>query len=154
MIQRVQTLLLLAAFLLAMACLMGSLGTFVNEGLTEARMFNLWLTKADGSHDLRVAPLFCLLILSATMQLIAIFMYKRRPAQARLCLLATVPLVLWYLLWAAYAFAGIAGLGAEAVYHPHWMRCFLPLLSFAFTLFARRCILADERLVRAADRIR
>lgn len=154
MIQRVQTLLLLAAFLLVMACLMGSLGSFVNEGLTEARMFNLWLTKADGSHDLRVAALFCLLILSATMQLMAIFMYKRRPAQARLCLLATVPLVLWYLLWAAYAFAGVAGVAASAVYHPAWVKCVLPLLSAVFTLWARSRVLADERLVRAADRIR
>ena len=154
MIQRVQTLMLLAAFLLAMACLMGSLGTFVNEGLTEARMFNLWIAKADGSRDLRVAPLFCLLILAATMQLIAVFMYKHRPTQARICLLATVPLVLWYLLWAAYAFAGIAGVGANDVYHPTWGRCVLPLFSTVFTLWARRCILADERLVRAADRIR
>jgi len=154
MIQRIQTLLLLVAFLLVMACLMGPLGTFVNEGLTEARMFNLWLTKADGAHDLRVAPLFCLLVLSATMQLFAVFMYKHRPTQARLCLLATVPLVLWHLLWVAYAFAGVAGMGAAAVYHPAWGRCVLPLLSCIFTLWARRRVLADERLVRAADRIR
>lgn len=153
MIQRVQTLYLVAAFVCCMVSLMSLLGTFVNEGLTEARMFSLWLTDSHGAHDLRVAPLFCLAIIAATVQLLTIFLYKNRRMQARVCWLAVVPLLLWYMLWAAYGFAGIAGVSGTAVYRPTYA-CVFPLLSLIFTLMARRGIMADERMVRAADRIR
>ncbi len=136
-----------------MVCLTSPLGAFVNEGLTEARMYNLWITAQNGSHDLIVAPLFCLLIIAATVQLIAIFLYRRRPMQARLCWLAMVPLVLWYLLWTVYGMAGINNVADGCTYHPAYSVA-LPFISLVFTVLARRGIMHDERLVRAADRIR
>ena len=153
MIQRIQSVYLLAAFICCMVCLTSPLGTFVNEGLAEARMYNLWITLQNGAHDMLVAPLFCLLILAATVQLITIFLFRRRPMQARLCWLAAAPLVLWYLLWAAYSLAGWGCVPAGCTYRPA-ASVALPFVSLVLTVLARRGILRDERLVKAADRIR
>ncbi len=79
--------------------------------------------------------------LSAVLSGYTIFIYKRRLIQARLCLLGIFLIFAWYILL--------------AVYQGYLMTIdALPMVNAMLIFFARRGILADEKLVRAADRIR
>ena len=78
---------------------------------------------------------------SAALSLYTIFIYKRRMLQARLCLCGVAVVLVWYVLLAV--FQGYAT-NIDA----------LPMVNAILIFLARRGIIADERLVRAADRIR
>ena len=79
--------------------------------------------------------------LSAILSVYTIFIYKQRPRQAKLCLLGILLVFVWYILLAVYQ-------GYVTTIDS------LPMVSAIFIFLARKGILADEKLVRAADRIR
>ena len=91
--------------------------------------------------------LFGIQILASAIALIAIFMFKQRPLQATMCLFAILVNILWYV-----AFAVLIQLGALPETLP--LTATLPIIAAIFCLMARRGVLADEKLVRAADRLR
>ena len=91
--------------------------------------------------------LFGIQILASAIALIAIFMFKQRPLQATLCLAAIIVNFAWYIVLAVLI---QQGLQAEAL--P--LTASLPIIAAIFCLLARRGIIADEKLVRAADRLR
>lgn len=153
MLQRIQSVYLFLAAVATVVCLCLPVGTYAAvEGVCVATEYNLWLSFADGGHSLTVWPLFVVLVLEAALSLYAIFCYHNRMAQARLCVFGSLLVIGWY---AVYAVMGLAmGCGIEgASFSPSW-EAVLPAVSFALLLLARRAIMADERLVRAADRIR
>ena len=90
---------------------------------------------------------FVIQILASAISLIAIFLYKRRPLQATLCLVAIVVNLCWYI-----SFAVLIQQGKLAETLP--LTASLPLIAAILCLMARRGIIADEKLVRAADRLR
>lgn len=112
MIQRKQTVFLLLAAILAVVCLVVRLQ---------------WIDVVQG--------------LSAALSVYTIFLYKKRPQQARLCLAGLALVFVWYVLLAVYQG------------YVETIDC-LPMVNAILILLARRGILADEKLVRAADRIR
>lgn len=75
MIQRKQTLFLLAALILNIICLCLPLGHFVADGNinSTSTMFNLWITMPNGSHNYSVWALFATLLITCPISLIAIF---------------------------------------------------------------------------------
>ena len=79
--------------------------------------------------------------LSAALSVYTIFIYKNRPLQAKLCLLGIGLIFVWYILLAVRQ--GYL-LTVDAI----------PMVNAMLIFMARRGILADEKLVRAADRIR
>ena len=118
MIQRKQTVFLLLAAVLAVVCLV-------------ARWE--WIDILQG--------------LSAVLSGYTIFIYKKRPLQAKLCLVTILIHFAWYIALAALIHQGKADQNLPIV------ACF-PLIAAILCFMARKAILADERLVRAADRIR
>ena len=112
MIQRKQTIFLLLAAILAVVCLVVRLQ---------------WIDIVQG--------------LSAVLSVYTIFIYKRRPLQAKLCLLGLFLIFVWYVLLAVYQ-GYVQTIDA------------LPMVNAIFIFLARKGILDDEKLVRAADRIR
>lgn len=82
-----------------------------------------------------------LLVLSTVLSAYTIFLYRRRIMQARLCLAGMFILLAWYV--------GVAALEGEASIVES-----LPMVSVILIFMARKGILDDEKLVRAADRIR
>lgn len=82
-----------------------------------------------------------LLAASAVLSVYTIFQYKRRIFQARLCLGGLFVLLAWYI--------GVAVLEGEASLVES-----LPMVAVILIFLARKGILDDEKLVRAADRIR
>lgn len=148
MIQRKQTLFLLAAVVLIVTCMcMQGATLFSDSGIDFARVYNLWLTDGQGHHSFQSIPLFVCLLLGALLSLVDIFLYTRRKWQATLCLVGMFLLVGWYVLLAVLpqAVGGIIQLEWPAV---------LPAISIVMLFLARKGILADEKLVRSLDRIR
>ena len=92
-------------------------------------------------------PLFVIQALASALSLYTIFIYKKRPLQAKLCMVTILIHFAWYILLAALIHQGKADQNLPIV------ACF-PLIAAILCFMARKAILADERLVRAADRIR
>ncbi len=150
MIQRKQTIYLFLAFVAIVCCLCMQVGSFepVNMG-TSAEMYNLFvISDKDGAPA--VWPLFTILLVVAPVTLVTIFLFKKRKVQARLCVVCQVLCLAWCI---AYAVMGW-GVGIEnTTFHPAFAAV-LPVCAMILLALARAGILADERLVRAADRIR
>lgn len=157
MIQRIQTIYLLLAVVLSVACLCMQIGTFSVDGMAVAREYNLWVMHVDNAPEhhfsFATVPLFVVLLLSAALGLYSIFAYRNRITQARFCVFNMLLVVGWYILYAVYGFVLIDA-GGNPVYFAPSFPAALPAVAFVFHLLARRGIMADERLVRAADRIR
>lgn len=96
-------------------------------------------------------PLFLLALLASSLCAFTIFKFKHRPLQARFSVLAAILFLLWYpAVLLVNKFMMPSGLQFDIV--NVWGA--LPAVSFVLCLMARKGILNDERLVRAADRIR
>ena len=149
MLQRKQTLFLLAALILTIVCLCIPVATFVPQTMgASEQMYNLWIADAKGGHDLSVWPLFAILLLSTPFNVAAIFGYKNRKLQARFCLFLELLMLGWYAVYAVFS-----QVADRDTFHVT-LAAALPLVSLILYVLARRAILADEALVRAADRIR
>lgn len=147
MIQRKQTLYLLAALIVTIVCLCLPIASLKASGMDpDGVVTNLWIRSNAGSSFLAF-PLFVLLLLTCPLILWTIFKYHQRLFQAKLCVVNAVLVVLWH---AYYAFLYFTSATTIA---PRFASC-LPVIAFIFYLMARHAILSDEKLVRAADRIR
>lgn len=150
MIQRKQTIYLLLALIAVSACLCMQIGSFEPSTMgAPLQMFNLFVI-GDGAQVPAVWPLFSILVLTATLILLTIFAYKNRKRQARLCVLNILLCLAWA---AAYAVIGWV-VGVENTTFRPELGAALPVVAVILLVMARNGILADERLVRATDRIR
>ena len=86
MIQRKQTLFLLAAIIMTVICLCMQIGSFKAAGLEVARVYNLWFTDPLGKHHFDTWPLMAVLLPTAVIGTYAIFLYHNRKVQALFCL--------------------------------------------------------------------
>ena len=90
------------------------------------------------------------MLVTFPVSVLTIFKFHDRVLQARLCVVNIVLMILWYADYLAYAF----WLNPEGTtFKPAFAAC-LPLVTIILYLLARAGIIADEKLVRAADRIR
>lgn len=152
MIQRKQTLFLLLAVISAIVCLCLPLGQFTagNALGGSSTMYNLWIVRPDGVHDFSVWVLFAILLVTCPISLIAIFSYKNRMVQSRFCMFNILLLLGWYVVMAAMTLNTKEAAGGFNIFIPSA----LPAVSMVLHFMARKAILADEALVRSADRIR
>lgn len=150
MIQRIQTLYMLVAVIVTSVCLCIPVGAIEPLGMGAwPQVYNLWVDTGDACLY-GVWPLFALQLLSIPCAIAAIFLYRQRKLQARVCLLCVGLLLLWYVCYFAYAYGLYSDLGT---FHIRF-GAGLPIVAVILYLMARHAILADERLVRSADRIR
>lgn len=150
MIQRKQTIFLLLAAVFGVLSLCMQLATISFEGLTTYRVFSLWAIGSNNASSFIPCPLFILMLLSATVSLCTIFLYKRRLLQARLCMVNIFIMVLWYIAMIVVS----KKLAPDAMNFHLEMASSFPAVVAILLFMARKGILSDERLVRAADRIR
>ena len=92
---------------------------------------------------------FVILLLASSIDLLTIFIYKQRMRQAALCLVSLFVYIAWYVALIVYS----KQTAPDAAFHLSW-ETVLPMVAAILTLMARKAIIADEKLVRAADRIR
>ena len=156
MIQRKQTIYLFLAVVLSVVCLCLPLGSIELQSMgLEPVLYNLSLViphNNTASYDFSYCPLFVLLAIPTIIALVAIFLYRNRPLQARLCAFNLLFLLLWMLLLAYHKFFGFSAF--KPCTFQQTLTSYLPFLAAVCNYLAFKGIRADERLVRAADRIR
>lgn len=152
MIQRKQTIFLLLAIILTVVCLCLPLASFTPESAVGGKsvMYNLWITSPDGAYDFSVWALFAILLITCPVSIVAIFSYRNRITQSRFCMFNMLLTLGWYVVFAVMAFNVQEAGNKLAVSFP----AVLPVISLILYFMARKAILADEALVRSADRIR
>lgn len=152
MIQRIQTVYLILAVVLTFACVCLQIGTFDVAGHIVAREYNLMIVNNDApEHQFDTLPMFTVLVVSTFLGIYSIFAYGNRIAQARFCTFNILLIVGWYILYAVYSRILLGN--ASWSFSPSVSAVF-PFVALIFYLLARRGIIADEKLVRSADRIR
>ena len=153
MIQRIQTIYLLAAFCLCIGCLCMPIAHFMPvQADGPVDMYNLWLVSEEGGHLFYFCPvLMGILVLVATAVFLDVWLYRRRTLQMRVATLAMILLVCWCIAYGILCHMLTAEL--EASWRPHWTAA-LPPVSLILTYLAFRGILRDEMLVRSLDRLR
>ena len=149
MIQRIQTLYLLAVVALGIALIWLPVLQFVSPEGTDLQVYEL---SAIGGVPLRgIWGLTVTTVLIPLLALVDIFLYKKRLLQARLNIFTVLLCLGYYGVLAIYVWQAQLALGVEWHVLP-WAS--FPLVCMVLTLMATRRILKDEALVRAADRIR
>ena len=150
MIQRKQTVFLFLALLATIACLCLPVGSFEPQGMgTENQLMNLWINETNGGRNFSVRALFAILLVTCPINTFAIFDYHNRKRQARFCMFSMLMIIGWYIVYGVFSQVLMPGF----TFHVGFAAC-LPLIAFILLWLARHSILADEALVRAADRIR
>ncbi len=152
MIQRIQSLFLLIAVVCMVVCLCNPIGVFVPDALKPGiELYNLWAVNPDeGVRIFSYWPLFALLLLATTVTLFTIFAYKNRKRQAKMCVTSILLTMAWYIAFVVY---GYILEPKDTKFYPAILAA-LPLVAVILLFMARSRIIADEKLVRAADRIR
>lgn len=150
MIQRKQSVFLLLAAVFGILAICMQLATVSFEGLITYRIFSLWAIGQNGAASYEPCPLFILMLLSTTLSVFTIFLYKRRPLQARLCMVNIFIMILWYIAMIVVS----KQLSPDALNFRLEIASSFPAVVAILLFMARKGILADEKLVRAADRIR
>ena len=149
MIQRIQTLYLLAVVALGISLLWLPVVQLVTP---EEVNLQVWEMSALGGVPLKgLWGLTLTTVLIPLLALIDIFLFKKRLLQARLNIFTVLLCLGYYGVLAIYIWQAKLALGVEWHILP-WAS--FPLVCMVLTLMATRRILKDEALVRAADRIR
>ena len=150
MIQRIQTLYLLAVVALGVALIWLPVIQFVTP--EEAAELQIWELSALGGVPLQGWwGLSVATMLIPVLALVDIFLFKKRLVQARLNIFTVLLCLGYYGVLAIYIWQAKLALGVDWHILP-WAS--FPLICMILTLMATRAILKDEALVRAADRIR
>ena len=153
MIQRIQTIYLLAAFALCIGCLCMPVAHFVvNDSGETVDMYNLWLVSEEGKHLFSFCPaMMGILVITATAIFADIWLFTRRAFQMRLATISMILLVAWYITYGGISY--LLSVEMEALWRPHWTAS-LPAAAIILLYLAFRGILKDEMLVRSLDRLR
>mgnify|MGYP001068066337 CR=1 FL=1 len=152
MIQRIQS-----AYLLLVVVLMGvtmgmPLGIYIGKAGNAATLYAYGLDIAGVQQDSSCWGIFAIALLSAITAFATIFLYKNRKLQIRLTIFNILVCIGWYATFAAFVLSYKEQLASNA------FNCntgaILPLVAIILDLLAIRGIRKDERLVKAADRLR
>ena len=153
-IQRWQSVFLLITFALRACFSFLSLGQVqtadVSYNFTACGFYPEGInTAAVSPAPLLTWPLFILSIASTSLAFICIFLYKKLNLQIGLALLEII------LIMATIAIAYYYGNCSFENVACSWSALALaPVLALISAIFARRCMRADRRLLRSADRLR
>jgi len=122
---------------------------------TDAMVYNLGIVKGDGGMSFSgvCLPLFLLLSVSTVISLATIFLFKNRKLQMSLCAIASLFTALWCVDYALLAFGVVAIPEVEGEMGVKFAAC-LPVVALILQLMARKGVSDDEKLIKAADRIR
>lgn len=151
MIQRIQTIFLLAVAVLSGLLLTGNLVQLSTPGGT---LFNLGfngLSENGGEVIQRLWPLAVILVLVPILAVTAIFLYKNRSLQMRLTMVVLLLSLGTIILGAFYALTFDRKIDVTLVWT---VKAVFPLLSAILAWLAYRAILRDEVKVRSYDRLR
>ena len=152
MIQRIQTLFLLgAAAVFALMLFMPLAGILTDGGVTYM-VLSKGLQKEGGDVLVQTWPFFILVLVSAVLPFLNLFMYKNRKLQIRFCVYGIIlgfgMIGLMYYFWVV--------IFRQLDVDSYWLRIpvIFPVVAIILTYLAFRGIRKDEILVRSMDKIR
>jgi hypothetical protein len=157
MIQRIQTIYLLVAIAINAFIYSLTLATFNYKGLSNVfSLFGL-LDRETGEMLFENSLIPVLSISSILVSLLAVFLFKKRSLQVKTAQLALffqtafVASIFYFVDQVSSKLAASANIAVDVVYESgSW----LALFPFIFLFLAIKSIKKDEKLIRAADRIR
>lgn len=155
MIQRKQTLFLLLAIIAYAVCLFMPIASVEPKAMgVDTLIYNLGLV-SDGGVKVSntLLPLFLDLVVCVVLALVTIFKYKNRKAQMSLCSITMLFSLLWYIDYVLIYLGMIPVAEVEGAMEVKFAAC-LPFISIILVAMAKKGINDDEKLVKAADRIR
>ena len=152
MIQRIQSLYLLAVAALMIAAPFTPLAYFVG-GVEEYKLFAFSLKSAEVTHS--TIYMGIIVALSAIVPTVTIFLFKNRMLQIRLCAVELVLLAGAEIFMAIYYYLSNR-MFSMMEFHTQGFRIAIifPLVALILDYLALRAIFKDETLVRSLDRIR
>lgn len=155
MIQRKQTIYLFFCIICFIVCAVAPLGNIVPNGMGVASTVNS-IGVVDGDNGTLSYPYFGIpmffLVLNVFQSLVIIFMYKNRKSQALNCYIQFVAIIVEAIVSGALIYCSCID-SKEVSFRPAFALC-MPIIALIFLLLAHKGIMDDEKLVRAADRIR
>lgn len=151
MIQRKQTLFLVAAFILLIVSAFEISASFKTaEHLTLATLSNFSLSDGKSSNVL-YSVMGVMLLGSAALNAVTIFLFRKRKMQMNMCRWAVFVLLLYYIV----RMSCIVGIAKCLNLKPQFdFYESLPLLAMLFVVLAYKGIHHDDKLVRDSYRIR
>lgn len=149
MIQRIQSVYLLIVAILSVIVMSNPIGSFIAADNSILEFTNLSLIDQSGVEDYKPWALFAILMISAIISLITIFLYRKRMLQIRLTLFNIILAIGYYVTLVTFVFM----LKGESTFVPSWMVC-LPFVGIVLDWLAIRAIGKDEMLVKAYERLR
>ena len=151
MIQRIQSVFLLAVAVLSGLLMAGDLivldngtGTFFSVGFTG-------LGEVGGKLLQRLWPLSAIIALVPALALAAIFLYKKRGLQMRVTMFILLLSIGTLILGAFYIYMFDRKIDVSLIWK---VKALFPLLSAILAWLAYRKILQDDLLVKSYDRLR
>jgi hypothetical protein len=151
MIQRIQTLFLLACFVLSGLMVTGNLMVMDDSSGTLFSVSFAGLGKVGGGTLQRLWPLSALLIIVPLLTLVSIFLYKNRKVQMRAVILVILLSLGTFILGAFYIFMFDKKIEVTLIWK---IRAVFPLIVAIFAWLAYRSILKDDMVVKSYDRLR
>ena len=149
MIQRIQSVYLLAVTILMIICMCNPVGSIISTDNQISEFYNLFISMPDGSKTYAPWTLFAILMIIAALAFTTIFLFKKRMLQIRLTIFSSVMLIGYYLALVAY----ILMLAEDTTFSASWTICH-PFVSIILNWLDIRGIGADEALVKAYERLR
>ncbi len=149
MIQRIQSVYLLIVAILSVIVMSNPIGSFIAADNSIVEFTNLSLIDQSGVEDYKPWALFAILMISAIISLITIFLYRKRMLQIRLTLFNIILAIGYYVTLVTFVFM----LKGESTFVLSWMVC-LPFVGIVLDWLAIRAIGKDEMLVKAYERLR
>jgi hypothetical protein len=151
MIQRIQTLFLLAVAVLSGLMLTGDLVMMDSGGGTLFSINFMGLAEEGGRILQRLWPLTFLLALVPILALVALFLYRKRTLQMRVTMIVLLLSLGTLILGAFYVVMFDRKIDITILWK---VRALFPLVSAILAWLAHRAILRDELLVKSYDRLR
>lgn len=154
MIQRVQSIFILVAIVLVASLIVWPIDLYSSaQGLIELRWDGVWDVTPGCAEPLvrRMIPVAVIIVAALALNVVGLFLFKRRPLQMRLVgIAAGIELC----IAGVVVFLGINiadGMAQEWHVSARWA---LPILAAVMDYLAYRKISDDEALVRSLDRLR
>jgi glucan phosphoethanolaminetransferase (alkaline phosphatase superfamily) len=158
MIQRIQSVFLLVAAIACIFMFFLPLAGFYNELEGNYKLYLYTVKYLDPDPKLTFSsyftlPLVFFVVISIILSIAAIFSYRNRTLQKRLCAFNILSIIVMLMVLFFFYITTLRTMtNAEPEYHLAGMA--MPLLSLAMLVLASRAIRKDEALVKSADRLR
>lgn len=158
MIQRVQSIYLLLASIMGVLTFFLPFAHFYagSDKVAEYAMFGVFNVQSEMVEMSSPYPFpeWIFGVLAVLIPLIALFMYKNRTAQLKICRLAYL-INLGFIVFLFFAVDSVTdSLFDESIKPMYHAGFYLPVAAIAFCFLANRGIKKDEELIKSIDRIR